>query len=406
MLFNVLFMAKNAKTRNPLALCWGLVLRKARESRSWEYSDIERMSGLSQDFYRNIEKAVFNLHVSQALPLHETFKNEVIGDTFSLDGIIQILSVISIMEAKANQRLRLNEDILDENEKAALYNESLLECAQELSYNSLKLEKLFEKYFELDLFKINDNNTILSSIENNGMIYSMEDFLVNYKTFGENFKGKVSSDYLNGFLDNVPSIYTEFLSDTKKKLIDLPVRMIFSELQKWEKSNEMKIEELLVLNVSNFNISSISNLMDYHYTYLFRKSFKRARILLLDVHLEMENSKEEFDSNMYKAYKKNKIKMPTNWDEGLSKMEFNVVKKLPDNLSDILYVVDEQGKKIKFDCLWIYKFTDETLVGFTTNPEKDIDFEATKKYIFNEGKNLYIKDVVSKYELLKHYFNS
>ena len=398
-------MPKISKTRNPLALCWGLLLRKARESRSWEYSDIERMSGLSQDFYRNIEKAVFNLHVSQSLPLYETFKNEVIGDTFSLDGIIQVLSTISIMEAKANHKLRLHSETLNESEKNKLYCESLLECAQELSYNSIKFEKLFEKFFELEVFKIYDNSDLISVIESNGIVYIMEDFLVNYKTFGENFKGKVSLDYLNGFLNNVPSIYTEFLSDTKKKLIDLPVRMIFSELQKWEKSNEMKIEELLVLNASKFNLSNFSNLLDYHYTYLFRKNFKRARFLILDEYLEMKNSKQDFDENMHKAYKKNKIKMPLNWDEGLSKMEFKVVKTLPEYMSNILYLVDEQGKKAKFECLWIYKFTDETLVGFITNPEKDIDFDISEKYIFNEGKNLTIADVVPKYDLLKQYLN-
>jgi hypothetical protein len=397
-------MAKGIKNRNPVAICWGLVLRKSRESRSWEYTDIERMSGISQDFYRNIEKAIFNLHVSQALPLYLTFKNEVIGSTFSLDGIIQILSVISIMEASANERVRKYEHSSDDS--VSIYYSALEECAENLAENSFKLKKLFFKFFEANVFSLeNDTDSMVVKIEEAGLVYELENFLIQYQYYGEETEAKYKLDYIDNFFANVPSIYTDFISETKRNLLSLPVKMIFSELQNWERRNESKIEELFVLITAKFDVTEQNNLEHYHYSYLFKNNFKRARFLV--IHKDFNRDvKQDFEDNLEKAYKSQKIKIPKNWKEGLSKIQFKVLPDLPDSLLKILTVKDELNKEIQYECFWVFKFVDETLVAFVASAEEAEDFDKTNRYIFNEGRSLFIKDIITRYPVLKEYFNS
>jgi hypothetical protein len=395
-------MAKSTNLKNPLAICWGMVLRNVRESRSWEYADIERLSGISQDFYRNIERAVFNLHVSQAIPLYNTFRNDVMGTAFSLDGIIHILSVISILEVRANDRMRKLGKVSKSNDAGKQYYASLEETFIELAEYSNKIKKLSESFFRTNIFSIYEPSLVEKTIEENGIVYELEDFLVHYSTYGESDE-PYKLNYLSNFFDNVPSVYTDFLSETKRNLLGLPVTMIFSELQKWEKNNESKIKELYVLHKSRFDISKRSNLENYHYTYLFKSNFERARFLVIDPNLSSTGIKSEFDETLLSVYKdKNyKLSIPKNWNSGLLKIQFMVLPELTDALMDILTIDKGTSNEIEYECFWVFKFVDDTLVAFVANATQDPDSD---RYIFYEGRSLFIKEIADRYPIIKSFF--
>ncbi|MEK7227813.1 MAG: hypothetical protein AAB681_00455, partial [Patescibacteria group bacterium] len=392
-------MEKVRKPRNPVAICWGLVLRKARESRSWEYTDVARTSGISAEFYRNIEKANFNLHVSQAYPLYKTFRNDVIGETFTLDGIINILALISIMEAKANDKSKKGVNTDDPKE----YLSRLIQCAGDLAEDSTKLKKLINGFFQADAFSLpEDGTSTIQKLEDSGLVFEMEDFLIHYDSYSSGISIKTHEDtkYIDNFFDEVPSVYTDILNETKRNLDALPVRMVFSELQKWELAKQSKIKELFVLIGDKFDVTQPKNLETYKYSYLFQETFERARFIVVNPNLTSDNIKEDFETNLKTAYENTEQKIPKDWDKGLKKIKFKVIRALPEDLKTIL-TVENRGSKEKYEVFWVFKFYDDSLVAFVANAVEGPNFKKDKIYTFVEGKSLFIKDIPKRFAIIK-----
>jgi hypothetical protein len=381
--------------KNPVNQALGLVIKKERELRSWDYEQLAKKSNISANYLRSIEQGSFNLHVSKALSLYEAFKqeNEAIGDSFSLEGLIHIISLTAIMETKVNETIKWCND----REVPITYQFAVSGTAEELSKLNSKFNAFFSKFFSYKIFEKETSEEVAKIIETTGLLSHVEDFIVNYSSFGMPIIER-QQGYIDDFLNNVPSIYLNLLEDIKQNLTALPARLPLSNINKWEEKNYRDFEEI------NYFITDFyrphDDMQNHYYSYLWEKKFQKLNFYYAgDVNIADDLTsglKDPFIKYIQEEYIKKYSKSEQHFDIGVNKVHFKDIHNLNKNF---LALFDELKTKLdsdkKYNTLIIYKLSSLKYIGFLADSSSPWEYLDTLKVADVRTTINVLKDLVS-----------
>lgn len=341
-------IAKNMK--NPLNQAFGMVLRKARESRSWTYQDIEKKSGLKASYIQQVEKGQFNLHVSNCFALFQTFKADVTSHGFfTLEGLMQLLSVISVLEAKGK-------------ENTSSYLAGIKDAARNLSDSSYKFEKLFDFFFLNKIFDIKSSEKIAEEIIKADIIGVVEDFLINYKTFGKS-EIEIQDSYPQTFFKDVPTDKIDLFEKIKEYVLSQPASYDYRMSWDWEKKNKYLFKNCFILDKNPDLLTGYENLSAYHYEYLWEAGFERIKILLVS-NTNADVWLEKFKTNLKKSLNQAKEqKLLTNFESAMKKVEIKCVSEEQHLKMAESIINPDDANSNKYNATWVFSLSNNFNVG-------------------------------------------
>lgn len=367
-------------TKNPLNRILGSILRKQRIARNLTYKDVP---GFAESYVRGLEVGSFTLHVSKAVPLYNFFENQVVDDKFQLNGLIQYLALITILEsaARSSDGKKLSGKKL--HEEAILITDK----------DDEKYKKLLHPFIAEEIF-LNDIDIDLSHQHLEGHV---KRFLTHYDSFDLD-PGTAQRKSINEYFDEVPSVYLGVINDLSEKLRDLPVRIHFKDLEKWERQHEHKFASLHVLLSGKYDPSNEQEISTFSYSYLWNKDFVELKILFVD-RSGVSNLEEKFRENLEKNFENGdhprKEEILKNWKAGISKVTFASIKR--SELTDEILRADtkEEIKNNQYNAFWIFGFIDRSRVGFLAeekvNPKSKKEFLEQGRSVTFEELDEYLK---------------
>jgi transcriptional regulator with XRE-family HTH domain len=352
-------MAKESKNqKNPLNQAFGMALRSKREEHSLTWTDVEKRSGLKASYIQQVEKGQFNLHVSNCLALYNTFRIDVVKDYFTLEGLMQLLSIISVLEVKGNEH---------DN-----YMKGVGDAARELSRHSKKIEILFEKFFEFHVFESKSSEEAADLISTNNIDGTVSSYLIDYYDFERSYELRHKL-VLGKFFDDVPSIYFEFLQNLKVNLLRLPAQIAFAELWQWEDRNTNNFKSLTLIMESPDAIVSEKNLSQYLYKYLWAKQFESVRFMFRDTHKKASEIIKEFETNLEKGIRKSNEKgLADRFEEGVRKVHVRVLPNGKPTRNKIQHLLaNPKAGSNQYTSLWIFTLQDDYCVSFLADINRE-----------------------------------
>lgn len=372
-------MAEPKTLKNPLNQAFGMVLRKERERRSWSYQDIEKKSSLKASYIQQVEKGQFNLHVSNCFVLYQTFKHDVPkGGYFTLEGIMQLLCVISVLEAQGMEASKI---------KDRTYLNAIKKAAKEISKSDAKLDRLFEKFFIYKVFDAKTSDEAAKIISNTDIDKIVEDFLINNQSFGKS-ETEIQESYPLTFFKDIPTDKVEFLEKIKEVVKTLPYQYDYRMSWNWEETNKQKFRNAFILDKNPELLTGYQNLSSYQYDYLWEENFLTLKLILVS-----EKSPEYWLSEFKKNLKKSlndakKQKHLSLYDTAIKKVAIKCVSLQQDiTIADSITNPDD---KIKYNATWAFSLSNNFQVGvraFINNSDARLsigdylNFEETIKMV-------------------------
>lgn len=339
--------------KNPLNQAFGIILRRERESRSLSYDDVAKKSHLGASYIQQVEKGQFNLHASNCFALYNTFKTDVSGKgLFVLEGIMQLLCIISVLEAKGKDSRN--------------YMKGLEEAARSLSDGNTKIGKLFEKFFEHKVFEVRSSEEAYDLIIENQIDVAVEDYLLNYPVYDKTPEER-QQVFLRTFFDDVPSIFFEHIRDSKESILKLPFQLGFSGLWKWEERNKKNFKSLICVCDRPENVTSKINLSRYSYRYLWEKQFDQAQFIFFDTDRTANDIASEFKKNLGESFSESgDQELLKTLSNGVDKLKVTVApkenKKVQSKIQRLLS--DSSQASSHFNALWVFTLSEGYCVGF------------------------------------------
>lgn len=378
-------------SKNPLSQALGIALRKERLRLGLSTDEVARDIGIKASFYNLIENGSNFLHVNKSLMVSEAFKCEI-----SLDGITKILMAISMMEAAAREKLDGHHD--KSSDYNQLYFDGLLAAIDKLiEHDEKKLGRLLS-VFDLKKFSNLPPKEAAKYIDVNSLDDEVLEFCKNYEIYG-NKPTDTKDSYILDRFNSVPSIYFDFITDFLDKLVELPVKVGFEELWRWESINKCEFTDSICFSSNIESVISEDNLRRYHFNHLWEEQFTSAKFIFQtnrDV-TELKNDfKEIFHKRLIESTKtnidhlhtiQNAVNKLRTFEDAMKKIRFKSVsngeKEIAQNL--IQLISDNTA-------IWYFSFKNNDTVSFlakiscpTDNPPnklievKSLNFKETKK---------------------------
>lgn len=340
-------MAETKSQKNPLNQAFGMVLRKARESRSWSYQEIENKSGLKASYIQQVEKGQFNLHVSNCFTLFQTFKVDVPAHgIFSLEGLMQLLSIISVLEARGREN--------------KTYLTGIKSAARNLSDSDFKMEKLFEKFFTHKVFDAKSSEKAAEIISNTNIVGVVEEFLINYKTFGYS-ETSLQDSYPQTFFKDIPTDKIDLFEKIKEYVLSQPTSYDYRMSWDWEKKNRQLFKNCFILDKNPDLLTGYENLSSYQYDYLWEKGFEKVRILLVS-----ETSADvwltKFKTNLKKSLNDAKKQSHlSSFETAIKKLEIKcITSEQQITIAESIINPDDENK---YNATWVFSLSNNFNVG-------------------------------------------
>ena len=267
-----------ALKKNPLLQALGAIIRRERERRFWDYSLLEEKSSISSNYLRSIEQGAFSIHISKAYSLFEAFKagNESVDTfkSFSLEGLIQYISICSILETRAADRIRQIEKktLMNDEQKATEYTKGLVTAAVDLHSTNNKFKKLFDSFFQGGIFSLTTSEEAIDFMERYGILSEVEDFLINYQWYALEVRDR-QKDYLDNFFDKIPGMYFEFVEEVTTRVSEFPNEIGMRDLRRWQLKNSRKFEELHIF--ADDYCEKFNKIDSHNYSFLWESQFKK-----------------------------------------------------------------------------------------------------------------------------------
>ena len=360
-------MSKNTTQsypKNPLAQALGMVLKRRREIMGLTSSDIAELIGLGASYYRLIESGNNNLHISNTFKLSEAFQGKI-----DLNAISSFISLTYYAEAVAKKRYQEAEKEKQNNkEKLVAFSEGFKEALIEIGQTRKeeKLDALCTVLLNSDIFSLlGDPNSqekdsdVKKELGKSSFVFELEDFLFNYEDFHKP-KDQQQDDYLTEFLNDIPSIYLEYLSESKDGLMRLPVTIGWQGLWEWEEESKEKFKSLIAVLKESELLNNQDNLNRYKYTYLWEKDFQGINFIYLD------DKKPKAVKEKFKKFLKNSLKKSENTkrylDDFEDKMDLVEFKYCPkEEFDSSIFRNDDE----EYNATWIFNLHNKSNIGFT-----------------------------------------
>lgn len=375
--------------KNPLSQTLGIVLRKMRLALHPDPNAIASALNIQPSYYRAVEAGTYNLHISNALKLYEAFSGK-----FSYEAIQSILSTVSIID------VTIKEDAPFANRD---YYKSFTSAFRRISDHDERIRFLFEKFSENDFLKMLptlSQEAINKSIIENRLDIVVENFLINYKTINVD-PTAVKESRLAKALLNCSTLYYDNVESYLDSIEELPTRVRFSDLWKWENTNTPFFTQLHGVFQTHNPITCYENLKRYTYPYLWSSNFSKLNFIFLDEGIEAFKIKEIFLSNLKKSLQENnKQDLLKRILEVEKKLNFKVVNP-SESTSKILTgrdwdnLIFDKSATLMYDAFWVFIRREKHPVSFLAikNMHRFIkDYEY-----FVEGSSLNLPDTISKY---------
>ena len=382
-----------ATFKNPLGIAFGMILKRERAASGKSSDELAKAIGIGESYYRLVESGTNNLHVSKIIRVVNAFDGRL-----SFDGVSKVMLALSLMEVTANKFVQDAQD----QKKSILdaYILGLKHGVVELSAYDDKLKFLFSKFTDTNLFVkmvgVNQE-AIEDEINNSDILRYLKEFLIRYEDFGKSVE-LIQSSYFDDFFDDLPTFYIDFLNNDKKRLLDLPIRIKFSDLWKWEDNCKDKFKSMICIFTDPNDVSSIDNLRRYKYRHLWGKEYNDARFVCTTQDSELK-VKDDFKKNLKQSLKEaNEVEMLKTFENKTNKLNFKTVNEtsqlntlIKEILTDKDLDSDMESSKI-YDAFWVHTFYDGSCVGFVATINKD-----NAKLV--EGISLTFKNTMHKIQL-------
>ncbi len=335
-------------TKHPLAQIMGAMLAKDRGGR--KSVDLAKRIQCAPSTYRLAESGNLSLNPTLALRLSQV-------NDYSFTPLLTLLVAIAVSNdalsiAEARNTLRAIGDADDQQKFGHL------------------LDKLGN---ELWIFAQNRNpDEVKAFIEDKKLHHIMKDYLKN-PDFGKSVEEVLENDdkILRNKILTLPSIYNDFVTNFIDKTDELPVRVRFSDLGKWEQSNLQSFKRLSALVNDYKTITNFENLKRYRYNYLWEETFIEANFIFISEHtISPQAIIGDFQTNMEVALNDigdtYKLK---NLDRAMQKINVRVITNDNSNLcKQILTGKNYDGLRDNattlYDAFWVFTRLDRPPVGF------------------------------------------
>jgi len=373
-------MSTKKNRKNPLNQVFGLVLRQERERRSLTYDHVQQRSGIQTSYFQQIEKGQFHLHVSNCYPLFLAFGKDFGDPRFTLEGLLQMLSIISVLEKSGKEGKN--------------YMASVRQSALVLSEHDPKIHRLFVKFFASGIFETKTNEDATELIIAFDLVNEVRDFLTIYKDF-EKSPDERYLEFQKGFFDNVPSIYFQYLKNAKDNILGLPAGISFSGLANWEEQNKGKFTHMMCFCTNPNFITSMDNLSKYFYTYLWEKQFEGLELIFNNGTKPVEQYAEDFSTNLKKSLRKEgKSEMVKRFSDAMSKVKISLISNTKSSKEKIALLLSPPGDARDYSALWIFTMDSGHYVSFLA----EIDYP---KALVTQGVSLFLNDTAERRKIMK-----
>jgi hypothetical protein len=387
--------------KNPLSQALGMIIKRQLSERNWDLDDFERFTGIKPNYSKSILQGQTSLHIMKAFLLYEAFKKENITNYPSLEGLINYLSLISILESKGVEKITVYEKNsektgveITQSGKNKSYSIGLTEAAKLLSDANNKYKSLLYPFFLHDLFNKNSSDEVAALIESKGILLEVENFLVNYESYGL-LKEEKQNSFFTTFFDKVPSIYVDVFNSAKLSLSYLPIKIHLTELWKWEDLFKEQFSELFVLVTAQVDITTPDNLEKYLYKYLWNNNFREINFCYYTTPKRSEEKLlKDFKENLEKGFIKSS-KIPPDWKKGVNKVNFYCLDKLLPQEKKLLESDNEF-----YDVFWMFSVINSGEVAFVAK-QTEIKNDNTTLPSLEEGKCLTVSEVTSKLSTIR-----
>ncbi len=364
---------------NPLSVLLGAYLAKERNLLRMNSKDMANQIGIGESFYRMIEAGLANLHPSRVLDFIKSFPNSQIN----FDAICKFLVAVQMVENNLSSYDQLKKVI------------------DEMSAADFKLQKLFAVMEPVWNELKKGNEEIKPLIESEVFLNELQDFLTRYELYAVN--PKESSETVvqnaNNIFRTIPTIYFDFVEDIVTRTQELPVRIRFSDLWKWEERNSSKFKEHYGIFRDHSSITNYENLRKYKYLYLWQGQHIATYFIFLNTDVSAEKIKSVFEKNLRRSLTEGDYtnELQT-FDEKMKKIRFKCCPPDHTEIIDLLtgsYFDDSENPYDKVhDAFWVFRLVNGNNIGFLASIEK----ETYKPF---EGINLGFDDTVNKLDGMK-----
>lgn len=375
-----------ANFKNPLTMAFGMVLKKIRGLLGTSNADeFAKAMDLGATYYRSVEAGINNLSPLHSLKIIKAFHNSPAsgGRNLSYEALTIYLSTLSYHESL----VKADEMPLTEREK---YAKHLLNIRTEAG---ARLKDLLST-FEVVLHKLQGVEEIEKLIKDYGADTKLWDYLTHYKVYGQTAIER-DQETENTFLDDLPTIYFDFLKSTKEELKKLPVKVGFPSLWQWEERNKQNFASIFCLFTGLDDVTSLDNLRRYKYKYLWEPQFKEAHFLYTP-DVKSNDVAKKFQENLKTSLEESRdIELLKDFDKA-NKVVFAHAsetlinhKEITELLTGNSYDINQPGKKV-YNAIWVF-----TMVP----PHQSVGFMAEidpNDNLIKEGISLTYKEVTEK----------
>ncbi|KAB2916146.1 MAG: hypothetical protein F9K23_08530 [Bacteroidetes bacterium] len=379
-----------ANFKNPMTVSFGLALKKTRDLLAISNADeFARVLNLGTTYYRSVEAGINNLSPFHSLKIIEAFQRSTSNRKISYEALSIFLTTLSYIESL----VKADENNITTEEKYIFYIKTIKEQA-DLKLSALL--SLFQLIIEKSLQGDAEMDTLIHETKTEKQVW---EYLTNYHSFNKS-SSEIQSSISENFLSDVPTIYFDFLSDTKESLMRLPVRIGFKGLWQWEERNQDNFVEMICLIKNAENVVSWENLKRYKYKHLW-KDFEIAKFMCV-TNLPKSKLYSDFKKNLHKSLNdSNEITLLKEFDDKVAKVKFETLpdpylKNNTEQINDVLtgnsYDPDEPGKKT-YDAIWIFTMKNKQSIGFLAVMD-----DKTKQLV--EGISLTYNESINKLESL------
>lgn len=361
--------------RNPLTIAFGRVLKQLRNDLNIPVEEFADGIGVNKNYLRLLESGGQQPHINKVVDLVRTLNYH--GANFSYFGAQQVLMGIHMTQPLT----RIPESNRD---RFYLEKETIFFNLEAYDRKLYQLVKVFNRH-ELFEFPLKDFSNVTEIIEQEKINHTFLDFLSNYETYGES-QVDTQIDWIVKRLQKVPTLHAEHLISIINAYYLSPMIMGTRTYADWEVRNEEYFTDLICFTTNSGALTSLDNLRDHKYLYLWRKKFKQAKMIVVDDDEKhgSQYQKATFKKNFSKVIANNKQRL-NSFDKALEKIDYAVIKSdYNSGLVEELITGEPDKTNIehktseRFNAFWVYtkkKDNDRINIGFLG----DINYSEEKQ---------------------------
>jgi len=181
---------------------------------------------------------------------------------------------------------------------------------------------------------------------------------------------------LNTLINQTPGFYLELTFKILQILERYPTHILPDDLYKWERENKHEFTNLYAIIKNHESVSSLENLSNYTYDYLWSSQFEELNFIFLDESQDNDKALQTFKRNLKTVLKRKPQEFQSelqNFDKAINKVSFKGGKEHKEALSKIMLHKDKSNKENfhLYDLLWIFTLQNGNVIGFMSNVDAE-----------------------------------